>query len=344
MTVRAELAADAPWAPRRARRVAHPVRRRTSRATGAPRPTGAPVGHRCATPSSTRAPAGSAGCSASTSTARGSSCGARPPTTTAGVANDSPDGRSAESRWRERGLDRLVHRVVAVDPDGPVVRVRVGAAGSARTVDVTYRWTSPTRSRCGSRSCPRPTGTAPGRGWASGSTCRRRCGRPAGSAPGRTSRTRTRRAPRGVGRVRRGPRRAERPLLPPAGDRAPAELRDAGDRRRHGRPAPAAHGARPGRPPPRLHPHRAHPAGGGPGPAPARAGRARPARTCSSTTPCTGWARRPAAWTSPRSTACGRARGRSGSCSPRRDRRSRDDGGSAPRHPGTCSTASSPTR
>ena len=58
-----------------------------------------------------------------------------------GIANDSPDGRSAESRWRERGLDRLVHRVVAVDPDGPVVRVRVGAAGSARTVDVTYRWT-----------------------------------------------------------------------------------------------------------------------------------------------------------------------------------------------------------
>jgi len=35
----------------------------------------------------------------------------------------------------------LVHRVVSVDPRGPVVRVRVGAANSARTVDVTYRWT-----------------------------------------------------------------------------------------------------------------------------------------------------------------------------------------------------------
>ena len=57
-----------------------------------------------------------------------------------GIANDSADGRSSESRWRERGLDRLVHRVVSVDPDGPVVRVRVGTAGSARTVDVTYRW------------------------------------------------------------------------------------------------------------------------------------------------------------------------------------------------------------
>ena len=58
-----------------------------------------------------------------------------------GIANDSADRRSSESRWRERGLDRLVHRVVSVDPQGPVVRVRVGAANSARTVDVTYRWT-----------------------------------------------------------------------------------------------------------------------------------------------------------------------------------------------------------
>jgi beta-galactosidase len=55
-----------------------------------------------------------------------------------GVANDSPDGRSAEARWRECGLDRLLHRMVAVD--GLVTRVQVGAAGSARTVDVTYRW------------------------------------------------------------------------------------------------------------------------------------------------------------------------------------------------------------
>jgi beta-galactosidase len=58
-----------------------------------------------------------------------------------GIANDSADGRSSESRWRERGLDRLVHRLVSIDPDGPVVRVRVAAANSARTVDVTYCWT-----------------------------------------------------------------------------------------------------------------------------------------------------------------------------------------------------------
>jgi beta-galactosidase len=61
-----------------------------------------------------------------------------------GVAFDTTDGRSDESLWRERGLDRLVHRVVAIGPtppDGSVVRVRVGAAAVGHAVDVTYRWT-----------------------------------------------------------------------------------------------------------------------------------------------------------------------------------------------------------
>ena len=44
-----------------------------------------------------------------------------------GAAWDDPEQRSNVSRWRERGLDRLVHRVTAIEP-GPVVRVRVGAA------------------------------------------------------------------------------------------------------------------------------------------------------------------------------------------------------------------------
>jgi beta-galactosidase len=59
-----------------------------------------------------------------------------------GVAWDSADGRSSEGRWRQNGLDRLVHRVSGIDRDGDrvVVRNRVGAANSARTVDVTYRW------------------------------------------------------------------------------------------------------------------------------------------------------------------------------------------------------------
>jgi beta-galactosidase len=59
-----------------------------------------------------------------------------------GVAWNSEDGRSSESHWRERGLDRLVHRVRDVVRDGDrfLVRVRVGAAGAVQCVDVTYRW------------------------------------------------------------------------------------------------------------------------------------------------------------------------------------------------------------
>ncbi|HEX8488339.1 MAG TPA: glycoside hydrolase family 2 TIM barrel-domain containing protein [Propionibacteriaceae bacterium] len=51
-------------------------------------------------------------------------------------------GPSSESRWRERGLDRLVHRVqeVTTGADGLVSRVRVSAANSGLSVDVTYRW------------------------------------------------------------------------------------------------------------------------------------------------------------------------------------------------------------
>jgi beta-galactosidase len=56
-----------------------------------------------------------------------------------GAGWDDPEHRANVDRWRERGLDRLVHRVTAIEP-GPVVRVRVGAANSVRTVDVTYRW------------------------------------------------------------------------------------------------------------------------------------------------------------------------------------------------------------
>ena len=51
-------------------------------------------------------------------------------------------GPSSEARWRERGLDRLVHRVTHVEVgDGEaVVHVRVGAARQALGVDVTYRY------------------------------------------------------------------------------------------------------------------------------------------------------------------------------------------------------------
>ena len=156
LTVRAELAADTPWAPR-----GHGVARaqRALRGAATARP-------------GSRRPGSGAEFDPRTGRLRrlfGLDVDGpylelwRAPTDNdRGVANDGPDGRSAEGRWRERGLDRLVHRVVAVEhranaasgrsdrPDaafarsggaGPVVRVRVGAAGSALSVDVTYRWT-----------------------------------------------------------------------------------------------------------------------------------------------------------------------------------------------------------
>ncbi|MFI9380498.1 glycoside hydrolase family 2 TIM barrel-domain containing protein [Kutzneria sp. NPDC052558] len=52
------------------------------------------------------------------------------------------DARAGEWLWRERGLDRLEHRVldVRIGDDEVIVAVRVAAATAARSVDVTYRW------------------------------------------------------------------------------------------------------------------------------------------------------------------------------------------------------------
>lgn len=51
-------------------------------------------------------------------------------------------GPSSADRWRERGLDRLVHRQVELrrGPAEVVSAVRVSAANSGLFVDVTYRW------------------------------------------------------------------------------------------------------------------------------------------------------------------------------------------------------------
>jgi len=53
-------------------------------------------------------------------------------------------GPSSEKRWRDRGLDRLTHRVLSVapSPDGLVVRVRSAAAAGMLFVDTTYTWTA----------------------------------------------------------------------------------------------------------------------------------------------------------------------------------------------------------
>ena len=51
-------------------------------------------------------------------------------------------GPSSEQRWRERGLDRLVHRLdhLYVDQDQLLAQVRVAAAGGNLFVDVSYHW------------------------------------------------------------------------------------------------------------------------------------------------------------------------------------------------------------
>ncbi|HET9562734.1 MAG TPA: beta-galactosidase domain 4-containing protein, partial [Propionibacteriaceae bacterium] len=51
-------------------------------------------------------------------------------------------GPSSEQRWRDRGLDRLVHRLDQLfhNDDQLWASVRVSAAGSNRVVDVTYHW------------------------------------------------------------------------------------------------------------------------------------------------------------------------------------------------------------
>ena len=150
------------------------------------------------------------------------------------------------------GLDRLVHRVVAVDPDGPV-GARPGRRRRQRPdrrrhlpLDRHRRGRPARRGRAlaglglhlaaGGRPVRPAAHAAPGR---------------AGSARGRPSRTRTRAGgPRRP--VRREPGRAERPLLPPAGDRAPGRAADAGGRRRRRAsgsgcgPIPGPAGHRPG--------------------------------------------------------------------------------------------------
>lgn len=63
------------------------------------------------------------------------------PVLTAGIGD--PDAPASAERWRDRGLDRLTHRLVSATrtPHGLEQRVRVAAANSGWGVDVTHRWT-----------------------------------------------------------------------------------------------------------------------------------------------------------------------------------------------------------
>jgi beta-galactosidase len=58
------------------------------------------------------------------------------------TAGEGAPGPSSAQRWRDRGLDRLVQRVreLRQDRDQLLVRVAVSAANSAHSVDVRYRW------------------------------------------------------------------------------------------------------------------------------------------------------------------------------------------------------------
>ena len=66
------------------------------------------------------------------------------------TGGEGAPGPSSERRWRDRGLDRLSHRVLAVDDGGDdasgqgrlVVRVRSAAAAGVLFVDTTYTWTA----------------------------------------------------------------------------------------------------------------------------------------------------------------------------------------------------------
>jgi len=63
------------------------------------------------------------------------------PVLTQGVGD--PSAPPSATRWRQRGLDRLTHRLVSVTrtEHGLEQRVRVAAANSGWGVDVTHRWT-----------------------------------------------------------------------------------------------------------------------------------------------------------------------------------------------------------
>ncbi len=164
LEVRVELATDQAWAPAGhvLSRVQTPLPASTPSVTELPRPTRTPAP---VTPTSslTLGPARFdartgrltevAGLAvdgprlelwrAPTDNDRGASFGSyevgAPGETPYGLGGEAPT--SAE-RWRARGLDRLVHRSLALHagPDEVVSRVRVAAATTGWTVDVTYRW------------------------------------------------------------------------------------------------------------------------------------------------------------------------------------------------------------
>ena len=218
-------------------------------------------------------------------------------------------GPSSEQRWRERGLDRLVHRLDQIfhDHDQLLAVVRASAAGTNLFVDVTYQWRladglallvsilpSPgwdcTWPRVGVRfDLPRELRHA---SWF-------------GTGPERVL---SRHAAGGTGRpFCSRHRRAERRLLPPPGDRTPQRAALAGDLRRNDRAITRHDLAEPGAAPPRLHTERVHATAARSSTPSVRARSRAIASTCSWTTQCMASAHARVASMCCPSMRCGRA-------------------------------------
>ncbi len=162
LTVRAELAADEPWAPAR-----HVVARAQFRLgpEGPPAPVRAWPTGRLTAPDSREVTLGPAVFDARTGRLRSlhgleidgprlelwraptdndrsAARGSYELGTPADNGGEGVPGPNSAQRWRERGLDRLVTRVleVGVRADELVVRTRVSAADSGLFVDVDHRW------------------------------------------------------------------------------------------------------------------------------------------------------------------------------------------------------------
>ena len=231
------------------------------------------------------------------------------------TAGEGAPGPSSAQRWRERGLDRLTHRVLELrhDRDQLLVRVRVSAAGGARFVDVSYRWWL-------ADGLALRVELTPSAGW----DCTwPRVGVRLDLPANLTRAQLVRHGPAGVlsrqpvGGPRRGllgaDRRTGGEVLPAAGDRAPerscAGWRSrttsgyaSGSRRRRTRPDTG-----------RASPSAGTPRSSSTGPRTRTSSGRASTSTCSSTMRCTASARGPAGSTCCRSTRSGRARGRSSS-------------------------------
>ena len=187
------------------------------------------------------------------------------------TGGEGTPGPSSEERWRARGLDRLVSRVLDVTTGPGSCTTLTGSAQPTAHCS----WTSPTgggaseptQSACGWKCRPPPAGTAPGRevGIHLQIPADLEHAEWFGTGP-QESYPDSRRAAR-VGQFRRTVDELNVPLLPAAGDRTSLRPAPAGPERPVRTGAEHPHRARIGRSPTGLHPDPAHTASTRPQPA-----------------------------------------------------------------------------